>query len=126
MSPFTENARYLSLGTWRRNGLLVPTPVWFAPSGAALYAFSAGNSGKVKRLRNSSRACVAHCDWRGTLLGEWHPAQAFLVSDAHERDVAFRAIRRKYGWQMLVVDLGARMAGTMASRAVIRIEAAAP
>ena len=126
MSPFTENARYLSLGTWRRNGLLVPTPVWFAPSGNALYAFSAGNAGKVKRLRNASRACVALCDWRGTLLAEWHPAQAFLVSDVQERAAAFQAIRRKYGWQMLVVDLGARMAGTMASRAVIRIEAAAP
>lgn len=126
MNPFTENTRYLSLGTWRRNGLLVPTPVWFAPSGNALYAFSAGNSGKVKRLRNSSRACVALCDWRGTLLGEWHPAQAFLVSDAQERAAAFRAIRAKYGWQMQVVDLGAWIAGTLASRAVIRIEPAAP
>lgn len=122
MNPFRDELRYLSLGTWRKNGEMLPTPVWFAPDGRALYAFSAGAAGKVKRLRNSPRACVAHCDWRGTLLGEWHPAQAFLVTDAHERKAAFSALRRKYGWQMWIVDAGAWLARTMASRAVIRIE----
>ena len=122
MNPFTDDLRYLSLGTWRKNGTRVPTPVWFAPDGGVLYAFSAGTAGKVKRLRNSPRACVAHCDWRGTLLGEWQSAQAFLVTDARERTRAFTALRRKYGWQMWIVDVGAWLAGTLASRAVIRIE----
>jgi PPOX class probable F420-dependent enzyme len=122
MNPFTDDIRYLSIGTWRKNGVMVPTPVWFAPVNGSLYAFSAGSAGKVKRLRNSPRACVAHCDWRGTLLGEWHPAQAFLVTDEAERKAAFSALRQKYGWQMWTVDAGALLARTISSRAVIRIE----
>jgi len=124
MSPFRDDARYLSLGTWRRIGVMVPTPVWYAPDNGALYAFSAGNAGKVKRLRNSSRAHVAVCDWRGTLLGEWEEAEAFLVTEPSQRKAAFRALRRKYGWQMWLVDAGAWLARTMATRAVIRIEPA--
>jgi hypothetical protein len=123
MNPFTDDIRYLSIGTWRRNGVMVPTPVWFAPVNGVLYAFSAGNAGKVKRLRNSPRACVAACDWRGTLSGEWHAAQAFLVTDEAERKSAFSALRQKYGWQMWTVDAGAWLARTIGGRAVIRIEA---
>lgn len=122
MNPFHDDVRYLNLGTWRKNGKLVPTPVWYAPADGVLYAFSAGDSGKVKRLRNGSQARVAVCDWRGTLLGEWHEAQAFLVSDPAERKKAFSALHRKYGWQMWVVDIGAWAARTIARRAVIRIE----
>ncbi len=124
MSPFRSDSRYVNLGTWRKNGVMVPTPVWYAPVGAALYAFSTGEAGKVKRLRNASRAQVAICDWRGTLLGEWYGANAFLVTDVAERAAAFGALRRKYGWQMWLVDAGAWAARTMATRAVIRIEPA--
>ena len=124
MNPFLDDARYLSLGTWRRSGVMVPTPVWYAPVGATLYAFSTGEAGKVKRLRNASRAQVAICDWRGTRLGEWQEAEAFLVVATSERKAAFRALRKKYGWQMWVVDAGAWLARTMATRAVIRIEPA--
>lgn len=124
MNPFLDDARYLSLGTWRQNGVMVPTPVWYAPRDGALHAFSAGNAGKVKRLRNSSRARVAVCDWRGTLLGEWQEANAFLVTDPGGRKTAFKALRKKYGWQMWAVDAGAWLARTMATRAVIRIEPA--
>ena len=40
----------------RRNGNAVETPVWFAEHAGKLYVFSAGDAGKVKRLRNSPRA----------------------------------------------------------------------
>jgi len=51
--------RYLSLGTFRRDGTLVPTPVWFAADGEHLWAFTLRETGKVKRQRNSSRSRVA-------------------------------------------------------------------
>ena len=53
-----DRHRYLSLATFRRDGGAVPTPVWFAEVDGLLYVFTAGDAGKVKRLRHSSRARV--------------------------------------------------------------------
>lgn len=124
MPETLDSARYLNLLTFRKSGAEVSTPVWFAPHRGVFYAFSAGDAGKVKRLRNSSRARIAPCDWRGELRGSWQEAKAFLVDDPAERKAAFRALRGKYGWQMWAVDAGALLARTLRSRAVIRIEPA--
>jgi hypothetical protein len=82
-----QGHKYLSLETFRKNGQGVPTPVWFAaePLQATpekVYVYSTGNSGKAKRLRNSSRARVAPCTARGKLLGDWINAQAEIVTGA--------------------------------------------
>ena len=44
-------ADYFNLATFRKNGNAVATPVWFAPHGDTFYVFSAGDAGKVKRIR---------------------------------------------------------------------------
>src|SRR5713226_8066599 len=66
-----DQHRYMTLSTFRRSGAEVATPVWFA----------AGDSGKVKRLRHSSRARVAPSDARGRVQGAWRDATARLVSE---------------------------------------------
>ena len=53
------SAQYVALTTYRRDGTPVTTPVWAAAEGTSLYLFSNAKAGKVKRLRNSSRAAVA-------------------------------------------------------------------
>lgn len=113
--------RYLSLATFRKNGKKVATPVWFARDGGSLWVFTAGDSGKVKRLRNSSRAEVAPCDVRGGLRGEWLPATATLVEDEATEERAYRALRAKYGWQMRLTDLGSRLTGKIGKRKVIEV-----
>src|SRR5262245_59184471 len=106
-----RDARYLSLATFRRNGAEVRTPIWFAVVDDALYAFTAGGSGKVKRLRHSPRARIAPCDARGRVLGAWEDAVAHIVRD-HESTVgAHAALRAKYGWQMRLLDLFSRLTG---------------
>ena len=115
-------APYVSLATFRKSGVAVRTPVWAAADGGALFVFSAGNAGKVKRLKNSDRAEVAVCDVRGKVLGDWHPASARLATEAAEIDQALRALRRKYGWQMWLADLGSRLTGKFDKRAYIRVE----
>ena len=115
------DARYLSLATFRRNGAEVRTPVWFAQAGDALYVFTAGGSGKVKRLRNSPRVRVAPCDARGALRGEWQDGVARLVTDAATIARAQAALRAKYGWQLLLLDLVSRVTGRIARRAWIEI-----
>ena len=82
--------KYLNLETFKKSGDGVKTPVWFAAdpktdlasSEARLYAYTIGNSGKVKRIRNNGRVRIAPCDMRGNLLGEWMDARAEIVSGA--------------------------------------------
>ena len=115
------NARYISLGTYRKSGAVVNTPVWAAFADGALFVFSAGEAGKVKRLRHSSRAQVAVCDARGKLLGEWHAARAELITDDRQVQLALQVMREKYGWQMWLADVGARLTGRFERRAYIRV-----
>ena len=46
---------FVSLITFKRSGEGVPTTVWIARDGDALYVTTPAGSGKVKRLRNDSR-----------------------------------------------------------------------
>lgn len=116
-----DRHRYLNLGTYRRSGAEVTTPVWFANVDGLLYVVTAGDSGKAKRLRASSRARVAACDARGRVQGAWQDATARLVSDGQTIRQAHAALRAKYGWQLRLLDLGARLSGRMKRRAWIEL-----
>jgi uncharacterized protein len=112
----------MSLATFRKNGAQVATPVWFAPADGKLYVFTAGDSGKVKRLRHSARARVAPSDVRGYVRGPWRDASAHLISDPAAIDHAHAAMRAKYGWQAVMGDFFSRLTGRLARRAWIEIE----
>jgi hypothetical protein len=116
-----DRERYISLATYRKSGAEVRTPVWFATVDDVLYVFTAGDSGKVKRLRNSSRARVAASDARGYATGAWRDATARLVTDRVEIGHAHDMVRVKYGWQMLMADLLSRLLGRYHRRAWIAI-----
>jgi len=117
-----DRYRYLSLATYRVSGAEVATPVWFAAVDGTLYVFTAGESGKVKRLRRSSRARVAPCDARGSVLGPWRDAAARIVTDPAPIARAQAALRAKYGVQKWLLDLFSRLAGRIHRRAWIAIE----
>lgn len=97
------------------------TPVWFAEDGGIYYVFTAGDAGKVKRLRNSSRARIAPCDVRGRLLGEWRDAEAVLLRDPADMARAHSALRTKYGWRMALTDFFSRLSGRIHQRVFIAI-----
>ena len=113
----------MSLATFRRSGAEVATPVWFAAAGGKLYVFTAGDSGKVKRLRHSSRARLAPSDARGRVQGAWRAATARLLTEPPVIERAHAALRTKYGWQMWLTDLFSRLAGRIRRRAWIEVEA---
>ena len=126
MSITLREANYLSLATFRKTGLEVCTPVWFAEEDGTYYLFSNDNAGKVKRLRNSTRARIAPCDVRGKVLGEWHEAQARLLRQPEEIQFAHIALRKKYGWQMRVLDFFASLSGRKRRRAFIAVRLTEP
>jgi len=121
MNITLREANYLSLATFRKTGLQVCTPVWFAEEDGCFFLFSNDNAGKVKRLRNSTRARVAPCDMRGRVRGEWHEAQAHLLQDPEEIRRAHHALRKKYGWQMATLDFFAGLSGRKRRRAYIAV-----
>ncbi len=89
-------AQYVALTTYRRDGTPVTTPVWAAAEGDSLYLFSNAKAGKVKRLRNSSRAAIAPCTATGTITGAQLPAEAFnLTSDQMPK--VWKLLTKKYG-----------------------------
>ncbi len=116
-----SDSQYLALGTWRKNGKIVDTTVWFAQEGEQLLVFSSADAGKVKRLRNSSRARVAPCTVSGKLSGEWIAAKAEIITDEAAIEHAYSALRDRYGWKILVSDFFSKIAGKMSKRVFIRI-----
>jgi len=123
IADFTSSG-YLSLVTFRKSGAEVATPVWFVALDDRLYVFSAGDAGKVKRLRNSSRARIAPCTIRGEVRGTYRDTTARLVTEQAPLVARVeQAMRSKYGWQMWIANLGARLTGRVARRAYIEIDA---
>jgi len=102
--------KYLNLETFKKSGDGVKTPIWFAAdpandlagNAARLYAYTIGNSGKVKRIRNNGRVRIAPCDMRGNLLGEWVEAHAEIITGT-EAEHGNRLLNKKYmPWKQLL------------------------
>ena len=102
--------KYLNLETFKKSGEGVKTPVWFAADPASdlasdaarLYAYTIGNAGKVKRIRNNGRVRIAPCDMRGSLLGDWVDARAEIVTGA-DAEYGNHLLNKKYWpWKQLL------------------------
>jgi hypothetical protein len=87
--------KYISLGTFRKNGEKVATPVWFGDEGDKLYVMTISSSGKVKRLRNNPKVTVAACTIRGKVQGPEVAAVVRLLPP-EEHAHARQTINRKY------------------------------
>jgi len=103
-------ARYLNLETFRKSGLGVHTPVWFAQQAGRplFYIYSEADAGKVKRIRNNPKVRLAPCNFRGEVRGEWTDGNA-RICDAEESIRGQQLLRRKYGWQKTVGDFFSRL-----------------
>lgn len=109
---------YVNLATFRRSGAEVRTPVWIAGAAGRYYVFSAGEAGKVKRIRANGRVRLAPCNFRGNIKGEWIEGEAGILKDGA---IALRALRAKYGLQMRLTDFFAKLSGRFRNRAYIEI-----
>ncbi|SDG30332.1 hypothetical protein SAMN05216553_10712 [Lentzea fradiae] len=102
--------KYLLLTTFRKDGTPVPTPVWVAPGPAdgVIYAWSAKDSGKVKRIRRSGDVEVGPCDVRGNPQGPSVKAKARLLDDSASDDARAR-IAKKYGFSGWLIMTGSKL-----------------
>lgn len=98
--PFALMAPYefVLLTTIRTSGVGVPTAMWFAYERGKLYMVTGRSTGKLKRMRTTSRVLVAPCDWMGNLLGpeiEGYARELPVAEHAHANAV----LAQKYGEQ---------------------------
>ena len=113
--------RYVSLATFRKNGAEVRTPIWFAVVDDRLWMVTGGDSGKIKRLRNSPRVRVAPSDVRGIVHGSWREGTARIADDPQDIAHAHAMLRAKYGWQVTLLDLFSRLSGRRRRRVWLEI-----
>lgn len=102
--------QFILLKTFRKNGVAVPTPVWFVFDNGKLYVMTIGNTGKVKRIRNNGHVLLTPCDRRGNVLGDGKEleGQARELS-ASEQSYANIALAKKYGFMYQVFMLVGRV-----------------
>ena len=98
------NQQFINVETFRKNGQGVPTPVWFVQDGDTLYVRTVDGSGKVKRIRNTTRVRVTPCDVGGKPKGEWVEGQARFAS-ADESKKVNGLLSRKYGLMKVMFEL---------------------
>ena len=87
--------KYISLTTFRKNGLAVNTPVWFAENDEKLYVKTRNDSGKYKRIRNTPQVKVTACTMRGKITGPEFAAAARILPP-EDWPWARKTIREKY------------------------------
>ena len=93
--PEISGQRYINLITFRKNGVAVPTPVWFGEDTGHLYVMTNGKSGKAKRLRNNPEVRIASATIRGKVTGpEFSARVRFMKPDEFPR--ARKLINAKY------------------------------
>ena len=64
-----HDERYISLATFRKSGVAVYTPIWFAEYDDKLYFMTSSKLGKSKRIRSNPQVKIAPCTMRGKITG---------------------------------------------------------
>ena len=106
------NKKYISLETYRKNGIPVRTPVWFVILDNTIHVVTREDTGKIKRLRNNKSVKIALCTFNGKSTGEWTPGTAqFVTNDIFENAIELR--KQKYGFMERVARFVSRKRGKL-------------
>jgi PPOX class probable F420-dependent enzyme len=120
-----DRAKYISLTTFRKTGVGVPTAVWFAIMGGSLVVITSATAGKVKRARNKGRAQFVRCSMTGRVASRAVPVDG-TVEVLTEGDDAYpgamAALRAKYGVQFrYAFGSESKPKGAPGTRVILRI-----
>lgn len=115
--PNLAGHQYANLVTYRKSGVAVSTPIWFAIEQGTLYVVTGAITGKVKRIRNNPKVLLEPSDARGKTLGEARTGTARLIEDGTpEAATAKKVLDAKYGLFKQVFDLVVITLGSLITR----------
>jgi PPOX class probable F420-dependent enzyme len=92
-----KRASYINLTTFRKNGIPVATPVWFAGQDDIIYVQSGAQAGKVRRIHHTPTVALAPCTVGGKVTGAAIEGRARILQDEQEIAQAERTLAKKYG-----------------------------
>ena len=102
-----DNARYISLTTFKQDGTAVSTPVWITGS-QGRYVFTTGdNAWKTKRMLRNQAIEARVCSVRGRVKPgvTVHTGTGDVSTSSVDIAAAERALSAKYGWQFRATKL---------------------
>jgi uncharacterized protein len=79
--------KYINLQTFKKNGKIVSTPVWFVLINNEILFRSDRNSGKVKRIRNNNNVKLSICDIRGNIKGQTYTGIANFQDKSRYKEI---------------------------------------
>ena len=120
-----STSAFVLLTTFRRTGAPVGTPVWVVADGDDLLVTTPRGTGKVNRLRHTSRVTLAPCDFRGRVAADGVPIEATAVIDdgARRRERMEQGLVQKYGFVYKVIRAAGRLRRSAPDFVVIVISA---
>jgi len=117
-----KDQEFLSIETFRKNGIGVRTTVWFVQEGDMLYIWTIGDSGKAKRIRNNAQVNIAPCKRFGDVTGEWMAAQASVDDSAEAVRHVETLLHRKLGFVFAVFGLTDRLRDRLTGKQRVSIK----
>ena len=104
ISKELNKERFISLGTFRKNGNRVDTPVIFGIHEHEIIVSTKSFASKLKRIKNNSNVVFFPSNARGERKGEDCKGIATIISEKSDQ-YAYNAIRKKNGiifrlWRM--------------------------
>ena len=110
--------KYINLETYKKNGTIVKTPVWFVIANDLIYVVTRKFTGKVKRLKNNSKVKICSCSFNGKPKGEWLSGNMTLVDD-NEAKTVISLRKKKYGIKTILVGLVMKSKGKLIVYSII-------
>ena len=92
-----QSEKYISVGTYRKNGDIVNTPVWFFIKDQRIYIVTRSKTGKVKRLQNNNKVTIAKCTMSGEITGPRATGIANIIHDSTQSSELVKLRNKKYG-----------------------------
>ncbi|MBA3977841.1 MAG: PPOX class F420-dependent oxidoreductase [Nitrosopumilus sp.] len=99
-----NDARYINLETFKKNGKSVFTPVWFVIENSFIFVVTRAVTGKVKRVRNNPNVRIVPSGFRGEPKGTWIGGIAEILNPADSTRI-MHLRNRKYGLQAKLASL---------------------
>lgn len=118
-----QGHQYANLTTFRKTGVPVTTPVWFALQDGKVYITTQASAGKLKRIRHTPAVEIGPSDARGASRGPTVAGEAGILPPA-EHAQADQLLSRKYGLLYTLFTLAGRLRG--AERAFIEVTPPGP
>ncbi len=95
--PQFDTRDFLSIGTFRKTGVGVKSPIWFVELDGEFLMWADVSSGKISWIRNNPRVMVAPCKRFGDITGERVSAQAPVDDTPEAVEQVESLLRRKIG-----------------------------